>query len=114
MRHQVDQRVTEGKYARAATAQIRTVASLFAGTLLVGHSVAQSANPSGYEFKGGYPTPETIQKAYDDDLSRAIEAYKFFYPTVSIVGTWKGNIRAGNIPNGTILLMFRKARRVRR
>ena len=39
---------------------------------------------NGYEFKGGYPTPETIRKAYDDaDLSRAIEAYKFFYPTVS-------------------------------
>jgi hypothetical protein len=38
---------------------------------------------NGYEFKGGFPTPETTQKAYDDaDLSRAIEAYKFFYPTV--------------------------------
>ncbi len=37
-----------------------------------------------YEFKGGYPTPETIQKAYDDaDLTRAIEAYKFFYPGVA-------------------------------
>lgn len=36
------------------------------------------------EFKGGFPTRETTQKAYDDaDLSRAIEAYKFFYPTVS-------------------------------
>lgn len=59
-----------------------------------------------YEFKGGFPTPETVQKAYDDaDLSRAIEAYKFFYPTVSIVGTWKGNIHAGVAPNKTVLVM---------
>ena len=44
-----------------------------------------------YEFKGGYPTPETVQKAYDDaDLTRAIQAYKFFYPTVSFEGTWRG------------------------
>jgi hypothetical protein len=59
-----------------------------------------------YEFKGGFPTPETVQKAYDDAyLSRAIEAYKFFYPTVSIVGTWTGNIHAGMIPNKVLLLM---------
>lgn len=59
-----------------------------------------------YEFKGGFPTLETVQKAYDDaDLSRAIEAYKFFYPTVSIVGTWKGNIHAGVAPNKTVLVM---------
>jgi hypothetical protein len=90
----------------SATISIRTVALLFAGTLLAGHGIAQNANSSDYEFRGGYPTPETIQKAYDDaDLSRAIEAYKFFYPTVSIVGTWKGNIHAGNIINRTILLM---------
>ena len=39
---------------------------------------------NGYEFRGGFPTPETIQHAYDDaDLARAIEAYKFFFPTVS-------------------------------
>jgi|SRR5689334_3732091 len=39
---------------------------------------------NGYEFRGGFPTAETIQHAYDDaDLARAIEAYKFFYPTVS-------------------------------
>jgi hypothetical protein len=88
------------------TTAIHTVASLFISTLLAAHCIAQAASPSGYEFKGGYPTPETIQKAYDDaDLSRAIEAYKFFYPTVSIVGTWKGNIHAGNIINRTILLM---------
>ena len=41
-----------------------------------------------YAFKGGFPTPETVQQAYDDaDLNRAIQAYRFFYPTVSIAAT---------------------------
>jgi len=59
-----------------------------------------------YTFKGGFPTTETIQRAYDDaDFCRAIEAYKFFYPTVSIAGTWKGNIHAGTIPNKVLLIL---------
>ncbi len=59
-----------------------------------------------YTFKGGFPTSETIRRAYDDaDLYRAIEAYKFFYPTVSIMGTWKGNIHAGTIPNKVLLIL---------
>jgi hypothetical protein len=45
-------------------------------------SVQQAASP--YEFKGGYPTEDTIRRAYDDaDLARAIQAYKLFYPTVA-------------------------------
>lgn len=59
-----------------------------------------------YKFKGGYPTAETAKKAYDDaDLSRAIEAYKFFYPSVSILGTWDGNIAAGTVPNKSFVLL---------
>src|ERR1700742_1245815 len=59
-----------------------------------------------YSFQGGYPTPETIQKAYDDaDLARAIEAYKFFFPSVSILGTWDGNIAAGTVPNKVLLVL---------
>jgi hypothetical protein len=53
-----------------------------------------------YEFVGGYPTPETVRRAYDDaDLNRAVSAYRFFYPTVSVVGTWEGNLAAGMVPN---------------
>jgi hypothetical protein len=59
-----------------------------------------------YEFKGGFPTAETVQRAYDDaDLARAIEAYKFFYPTVSIFGTWQGNLDAGTVPNKVLLIL---------
>ena len=59
-----------------------------------------------YEFKGGYPTPETIQKAYDDsDLARAIQVYKFFYPTVSFEGTWRGNLKEGAVVNSVFPLL---------
>ncbi|PWB23978.1 DUF1254 domain-containing protein [Flavobacterium sp. HTF] len=55
---------------------------------------------SDYEFVGGYPTEATIRKAYDDaDLSRAIQAYKFFYPTVSGQAMFKGNAPIGVIAN---------------
>jgi hypothetical protein len=51
-------------------------------------------------FKGGYPAPQTVQKAYDDaDLARAIDAYKFFYPTVSGAAIVKGNEEIGVVPN---------------
>lgn len=53
-----------------------------------------------FQFKGGFPTPETVRKAYDDaDLSRAIQAYRFFYPTVSGAGIFKGNAQIGVKPN---------------
>jgi hypothetical protein len=59
-----------------------------------------------YTFQGGLPTPQTIQQAYDDsDLNRAIQAYKFFYPTVSAAAIWKGNLRAGAIPNHVFFIM---------
>jgi hypothetical protein len=53
-----------------------------------------------YEFVGGYPTPETVKRAYDEaDYNRAVQAYRFFYPSVSIMATWKGNLRAGMVAN---------------
>lgn len=61
-----------------------------------------SSNESNldYEFVGGYPTESAIKKAYDDaDLTRAIQAYKFFYPTVSGEGLVKGNDSIKIIPN---------------
>ena len=53
-----------------------------------------------YEFDGGFPTPETVQRAYDDvDLVRAITAYRFFYPSVSAVCVYDGNIDSGMVAN---------------
>jgi hypothetical protein len=57
-------------------------------------------------FKGGYPVGDAAQKSYDDaDLNTAITAYKFFYPTVSIVATWKGNARCGLVTNKQFMIM---------
>ena len=64
-----------------------------------------------YEFEGGFPTPETVQRAYDDaDLMRAISAYRFFYPTVSIMATWKGNLESGMVPNRVFGMIWRAPR----
>ena len=54
----------------------------------------------GYDFDGGFPTPDTIQRAYDDaDLVRAITAYRFFYPSVSAMCVYNGNIDSGMVAN---------------
>ncbi|WP_254707617.1 hypothetical protein [Rhodococcus pyridinivorans] len=57
-------------------------------------------------FEGGYPTEETIRRAYDDaDLVRAIQCYRFFYPTVSLEATWRGNLSGGVVPNKVFALL---------
>jgi len=53
-----------------------------------------------YSFVGGYPTRETVRKAYDDaDLNRAVQSYRFFYPTVSGLAIYEGNEASGLVPN---------------
>jgi hypothetical protein len=53
-----------------------------------------------YEFEGGFPTPETIRQAYDDaDLNRAIQMYRFFFPTVSGRAIFQGNAALGIVEN---------------
>jgi hypothetical protein len=65
-----------------------------------------AANGQTYAFERGYPNADTAQKVYDDaDLNTAIQAYKFFYPTVSIAAVWEGNVRAGLTANNSFLLM---------
>jgi hypothetical protein len=60
----------------------------------------QRRTTTDYVFNGGLPTPETVQRAYDEaDLSRAISAYRFFYPTVSGAAIFKGNAKLGIVPN---------------
>jgi hypothetical protein len=68
--------------------------------VLLSTFAASSALAQDYEFKGGYPTPETVQKAYDDmDLNRAVQAYRFFYPTVSGAAIFSGTQKVGVQPN---------------
>lgn len=71
--------------------------------LVAGSTFLMAAVPVSsqeYQFKAGFPTIEAAQKAYDDvDLGRAIEAYRFFYPTVSGYAILKGNLKIGIVPN---------------
>ena len=68
-----------------------TVAAI---ALSAGQGFAQTATP--YPFTAGYPTPEASAKARDDaDFQRAMVAYRFWYPTVSMEGIFQGNRNAG-------------------
>jgi hypothetical protein len=43
-----------------------------------------------------YPTTEVAERTYDDqDFHRAVEAYRFFYPVVSMEGIFNGNRELG-------------------
>jgi hypothetical protein len=58
------------------------------------------SHESHYAFERGFPTDATIRQAYDDaDLNRAIQSYKFFYPTVSGAAIVRGNEQIGLVPN---------------
>ena len=62
--------------------------------------VVQLKTGKSYAFEQGHPSKETARTAYEDtDLSRAIQAYKFFYPTVSGAAIVKGNEQIGLVPN---------------
>ena len=59
-----------------------------------------TTHESHYAFDQGFPTADTMSQSYNDaDLNRAIQAYKFFYPTVSGAAIVRGNEAIGIIPN---------------
>src|SRR5262245_540945 len=68
-------------------------AAMLAVTFL---TAANAQSPATYSFERGYPTPETTQRARDDaDFQRAIIAYRFWCPTVSVEGIFNGNREVG-------------------
>jgi hypothetical protein len=61
---------------------------------------------NSYTFRGGFPVGTTAQIAHDDvDVNRAIQAYRFFYPTVSGAAIFKGTAEVGVRPNKTFGFM---------
>jgi hypothetical protein len=53
----------------------------------------------------GYPTGETVESAFQDvQRRRALEAYHFFYPTVSMEGILRGTRAAGARDNRAAIL----------
>jgi len=62
--------------------------------------MANKVAASAYTFALGHPSEETARRAYDEsDLHRAIEAYRFFYPTVSGAAIVRGNHQIGVVAN---------------
>jgi hypothetical protein len=80
---------------------------------LVSTTVHAQTAESPYKFERGYPTAATVQKAYDDaDLNRAIQAYRFFFPPVSMAGLFSGFEKHGPIDNKTFFVFEGKPNQV--
>lgn len=58
------------------------------------------------DIRGGFPHSQAVRRAYDElDYNRALAMYRFFYPTVSLEATWRGNLSAGAVPNTVMALL---------
>src|SRR5262245_49633436 len=69
--------------------------------------------PVARKAPGGFPAPDEIQRRYDEaDLNRAIQAYRFFYPTVSGAAIFKGNEEIGLVDNKVFGVLDTKPRHV--
>ena len=63
------------------------------------------------EFSRGFPTPTSAEAAHhDQDLRRALEAYHFFYPTVSMEGIVQGTRNAGAADNEAAFMVLAQPR----
>lgn len=63
-------------------------------------ATAYANEPPAYRFERGYPTPAASQQVRTDQvLQRALVAYRYWYPTVSMEGIFDGN-RAVGIADG--------------
>jgi hypothetical protein len=60
---------------------------------------------------GGFPSADSVQ-AVDDEtgLNRAIQADRFFFPTISCAAIFKGNYAVGPIGNETFANLDRPLR----
>ncbi|MFE2043040.1 DUF1214 domain-containing protein [Streptomyces sp. NPDC059477] len=58
-------------------------------------------------FRGGYPVPESAADSFDRvDARRAVEAYRFFYPVVSMEGILRGTRAVGAADNTVAPLLL--------
>lgn len=65
-------------------------------------------NFGSLEFTGGgFPTPETTQKLFDElDLQRANQAYLEFYPALSLMAMLMGQVQNCGVRNCSDILIF--------
>jgi hypothetical protein len=75
--------------------------------------MATTQSEQQYEFKGGYPRAEAAASLHDAaDLTRATQAYRFFYPTVSGMAIFNETMRTGAQPNQAFGFMDTQPRHV--
>ena len=86
---------------------IKYFVSCFATLLVAVTQVTPAfAQDNEYTFKLGFPTADTARAATDaTDLRRAIEAYKFFYPTVATEGVFQQFVPHGMVWNEVGIVM---------
>jgi hypothetical protein len=66
----------------------------------------QTPSIAQYAFERSYPTRDTVRNVFaEQDLQRAIEAYRFFYPTVSAEALFVGGIEAGIEPGKKMMML---------
>lgn len=98
--------------------QRRLLAPAGIGALLVSPALAQNAAPAARAprqpgFVRGYPTTQTSRAARDAaDIQRAVTAYRFWYPTVSMEGIFNGNRQVGVEDNRTMAIASTGPRQV--
>jgi hypothetical protein len=69
--------------------------------------------PGAQTAPAGFPAPDDVQRLYDEaDLNRAVQAYRFFYPTVSGAALFKGNADVGIVDNKVFGVVDSKPRHV--
>jgi len=57
-------------------------------------------NVADVEQEAGFPAEQSVQRVRDDaEFQRAVTAYRFWYPTVSVEGIFNGNREAGLADN---------------
>jgi len=92
--------------------------TLLAATALAAVSASASGSPANaqqattfpggasYAFERGFPAPEAAQRLHDEeDFERAVQAYQFFFPTISLEAVFQGVRDAGVADNkGAIVL----------
>jgi hypothetical protein len=80
---------------------------------LIGNRALAAVSTKNGVMTAGYPTPEIVQRAYDDlDLNRAIQMYRYFYRSVSDAAIFDGAAKVGVHPNTVFGYMDTQPRHV--
>ncbi|NOG72284.1 DUF1254 domain-containing protein [Roseicella sp. DB1501] len=78
-------------------------ATLAASATPPGSAAAQQPPAASGGFERGYPSGDTSRRLRDEaDVQRAVIAYRFWYPTVSVEGIFNGNREIGLQDNQAI------------